>query len=190
MLFLIERRADDLVKKAKRDLAELEDADHPCQTRAPRNNEDIRNTIRRIRTTAKTGAPPGAYEIKDDTFKDPDPSLLSSTGQDVEMGTSAPRSREAIRADLTHELRDLAMRGASEMEQYEAHAEETTKMYKQSLERRKKSKPSASSPEVPPAPPKTAPPKGILVNKSERPPDREIVKKKATFGDVVRRESR
>lgn len=189
MLFLIERRASALVKKAKKDLADIETvAEAPCKT-STQHKEDIRNTIRRIRVPVKTGMPPGAYEIRDDTFQGPDPTLFVTEDQDMEMANTAPRTRESIRAYLTQELRDLAMRGASEMETYEAHAEDTTKRYKQSLERRKGRRPSASSSEYP-----HTLPKGILLNKNgERPPDKETIKKTAafeTYEDVVRRGSR
>ena len=178
MLFLIERRADELVKKAKSELAALGDTEVPHQQNV-QMKQDIRNMIRRARVLVKEDLAPGAYEMKNDTFQDPQPILSTAEGQDVEMTNASLQTQSSIREQVAHELRDLVMRGAAEMETYEAHAEETTKKYKQTLERRRgRAGPSTSSSGIP----STVPPRGILVNKNrEKPSEREPRKKTATF---------
>jgi hypothetical protein len=190
MLFLIEKRAEDLVKKAKSELAAIGDTEVPHQQNV-QAKQDIRSMIRRARVPMKEDADPGAYEIKADTFQTPEPSLLTSDDQDVEMADATPHTQSSIRAQVTLELRDLVMRGASEMERYETHAYETTKKYREALERRKgRAGPSTSLSGHSSA----VPPRGILVNKNgERPADREAKKKTATFEtheDVAWRGSR
>ena len=178
MLFLIESKAEDLANKAKKELRTVGDA-APSREKNAEKKQDIRNMIRRARVTVKDGAAPGTYEIRNDIFKEAGPDLLLSDDPDVEVGNVEPRTRASVRAELTHELRDLVMRGASEMEVYEAHAEEAAKQYKQALERRKGRVGSTS---MSSGPSTGRPPRGILVNKNgERPADKEPKRKKATF---------
>jgi hypothetical protein len=178
MLFLIEKRAENLVKKTKEDLNALEEGMLPRETSAQKK-QDIQNMIRRARVEVRKDAAPGAYEIRNSTFEDSGSNLSILEDQHVELANIKPRTQVSIRADLTHELRDLVMRGASEMEAYEAHAEETAKTYKQMLERRKERAGHSTSSSGPSS---ALPPRGILVNKNgERPADREPTKKVATF---------
>lgn len=178
MIFLIQRQADDLTKKAKKDLSTVGDA-APSREKNAQKKQDIRNMIRRARVLAKDDAAPGAYEIRNDTFKEAGSDILLLDGQDVEMGSVETRTHDSVRTELTHELRDLVMRGASEMEVYHAHAAEAAKPYKQALERRKG---PAGSTTIPTGPSAGRPPRGILVNKNgERPADKEPRRKKATF---------
>jgi hypothetical protein len=184
MMFLIERRGDDLVKKAKGELAVLGDGESAHQENA-QLKKDLESMIRRTRVPMKGDAKPGAYEITGETFKDAEPNLFVSEDQDVEMGntyTAQLRTQTTIRADLTHELRDLVTRGASEMEAYDAHAEETMKKYKQALERRKgKNVPSISTS----GPPSAPPPKSILTNRHvESPIDKEAIRRMPAFKDL------
>lgn len=189
MLYLIEKRADDVIKKVESELGAIGDAEVPRQQN-DQVKQDIQNMILRTRVLAKDDAPPGRYEIKSDTFQDSEPSLLPSEDQDVEMANTAPRTESSIRAQATYELRDLVMRGASEMEIYEAHSEETTKRYKQALERRK-GRAKLATPSF--GNPSAVPPRGILVNKNrDKPIDKDLKKKTATFEtheDMARRGS-
>jgi hypothetical protein len=183
MMFLLERRGVDLVKKAKKELAVLGDGEPGHQENA-QLKRDVQNMIRRTRVPMKVDAKPGAYEITGNTFKDAEPDLFVSEDQDVEMGntdTAELRTQTTIRAELTHELRDLVMRGASEMEAYDAHAEETMKKYKQALERRRgKTVPSISTS----GPPSAPPPKSILTNRHvESLVDKEAIRRMPTFKD-------
>jgi hypothetical protein len=178
MLFLIERRAENLVKKVKEELSSLQEEMLPREISAQKR-QDIQNVIRRARVEVKKDAVPGAYEIRNGTFKDSEANLSILEDQDVKMGHVEPRTQASIRADLTYELRDLVMRGASEMEAYEAHAEETGKIYKQMLQRRKG---RAGHSTFPSGPSSALPPRSILINRNgERPADREPTRKVATF---------
>lgn len=170
MLFLIERRSDDLVRKAKGELAALDGPEPPPQDGAQQRNE-LRNMIARARVPMDQNARAGAYEVRDDTFAE-DPKALVSPDGDVEMGNMLPRTQTTIRADLTHELRDLAMWGASEMEAYDEHARKAAMEYKRALERRTNT--SMSTPGLSSA----VPPRGILSNRHvESPVDREAMRK-------------
>lgn len=162
MLLLIEQRSEDLVRKAKGELAALDGPEPPRQD-GTQQRDELRNMIARAKVPMEQNT---RYEVKDDTFAQvPNPPV--SRDGDVEMGNMLPRTQTSIRADLTYELRDLAMWGASEMEAYDDYARKTTATYKQALERRKSS--STSRP---------GPPRGILSNRHvESPVDREAIKR-------------
>jgi hypothetical protein len=157
MIYLLERRGEALVKKAKEELAELEKRERGQHERDPERDKEmqkeLRSMIERLKVPASKDAKEGEYEVKvgDDTFQYMDSRPVIREDQDVEMdGTGItvlkPRTSRTIREDLAHELRDLVMRGVSEMEAYDAHAEETTRKYKQALERRKERNRSTAAP--------------------------------------------
>lgn len=181
-MLLIERRADDLVQKAKSELAALDGPEPPPHDSTHKKNE-LRSMMTRIRAPMDTKARAGAYEVGNDTFAE-DPNHLMSTDGDVEMGNVLPRTQTTIRADLTHELRDLAMWGASEMKAYDAYAKDTTMKYKRALEKRAKSSISA------PGSASGVQPKSILSNRHVGSPvDREAMRMASlntAYGDGAR----
>jgi hypothetical protein len=199
MMFLIERRADELVNKAKKELSTLEDVEFQYQRNTHRE-EDIRDMIQRLKIPMKADAKPGAYEITEETFKStgpilPESDLIVHEDTDIEMGNTHIATQTSIRADLAHDLRDLVMRGASEMESYDSHAENTTRKYRDFLERNKPQIMSSVSTtsSTPPAP---APPqlpqsqaRGFSSNRHlESQMDRESIKRRPeNYQDLARR---
>jgi hypothetical protein len=178
MVSLIKKRAEYLTERAERELPILEEA-APSVEKDTKRQQDIRNMIRRVKAVPKPDPAPGIYEVKEGTFADPETDLFVSDDQDVEMSNGEPRTQASVRAELTHELRDLVMRGATELENYEAHAEKAAKEYKDALDRRQARPGSSSGPTRVLAAP---PPRGILANKNgEKLADKEPKKKRATF---------
>lgn len=165
-----------MVKEAKQELPGLELGASSAK-RYAREEQDIQNMIARMRAPAKPDAVAGTYEIKSDTFRNA-PNLFISEDEDENMSDTEPRTQESVRTEVTHKLRDLVMRGGSELETYDSHTEDTMKIYKQALDRRR----GHSRPSVTPTNSSTHLPKSILVNKSgERSTDKDPKKKKATF---------
>lgn len=178
MLTLIKKRVDYLIERAETELPILEEATSSLEKNA-QTQQDIRSMIRRAKAAPKTDAAPGTYEVKESTFADSEPDLSVSDNQDLEMSIVEPRTQTSVRAELIHALRDLVMRGATELEDYEAHAEKAAKEYKDALDRRQARSGSTSGLTRVPAVP---PPRGILGNKNgEKLVDEESKKMRATF---------
>jgi hypothetical protein len=178
MVSLIKMRAEYLTERAEMELPILEEA-APSLEKDTQRQQDIRNMIRRVKAVPKSDPAPGIYEVNEGTFADPGPDLFAPDDQDVEMSKVKPRTQASVRAELTSELRDLVMRGATELENYEVHAEKVAKEYKDALVRRQARPGSSSGPTRVPAAP---PPRSILANKNgEKLVDKEPKKKRATF---------
>lgn len=178
MLTLIRKRADYLIERAETELPILEEAT-PSLEKNAQTQQDIRSMIRRAKAAPKIDATPSIYEVKESTFADSEPDLSVFDNQDAEMSSVEPRTQASVRAELIHALRDLVMRGATELEDYETHAEKAAKEYKDALDRRQARSGSTSSLTRVPAVP---PPRGILANKNgEKLVDKEPKKMRATF---------
>ena len=161
MMFLIEKRGEDLVAGAREELARLEE-DGVDEGEGWEGNgvgrEELDEMIKRIRVPRRADAKGEEYEVKEGDFAIKpaerltmgDTSLPVTDDGDVQMGGmhDSPRARNAtqIRLELSRDLRELVERGVREMEAYDVHAQETTKVYKDALERRKGKGKSTSVP--------------------------------------------
>jgi hypothetical protein len=136
MMFLIEQQGKRLVARAKEELDHLSGDEVDGGWEAPRaGKEELEAMIKRVRVEARKGE---EYEVKKGDY---DQKAGEQNG-DVAMGgmDDIPKRRSAaqIRYKLTKDLNELVRRGVREMDAYDAHAKETTKVYWEALERGKR----------------------------------------------------
>jgi hypothetical protein len=163
MVYLIGKRGEALVRKAKEELdaREGQDEDEGEEIRRERRR-DLDALRQRLRVAARETVKGEEYEVKPGTFiSPPAPAQEPSVGLDgdVQMGgTDFPalqiRTSTVIRKELTKGLCDLVTRGTAELEAYDFHARnnESMRQYLAAAERYKTRNNSLSSNSAVPSP--------------------------------------
>lgn len=160
MVFLIEQQAKNLVARAQAELDSLREAGVEEEWEAPQvRRQEMQEMMRRVRAKVREGAKGEEYEFKKGDF---DKQEEAGGNADVAMGGmgDVPGRRNAarIRYEIGRDLRELVEKGVREMEVYDVHTAETMKVYKEALERVKRSGKFTSG---------TMPRTGILKNRNE-----------------------
>jgi hypothetical protein len=142
MVFLVAKQKERLIEEAKESLRlESERTGHLSQgydkdVDAP-SEQEIRDLLERVRVPVQADEDLSKYEHNEGDLVLENPSNVGGTTDaegDAEMGGTENLSREAlIRAALDVDLRNLVLRAATEMRNYDIHAEQTKDHYRQAL---------------------------------------------------------
>ena len=148
MLYLVQQRAENLVLKAREDLASLGagDGDRDDED-AERETEPERSAIAavtdRIRKPARKDAKLEDFEFQSTSgianpmeIREDGDVLMAGTSTDPNLTSPPRRTARAIRKDLSSALKEVVDCGVKEMEAYDNHAQEVVAFYRQALERR------------------------------------------------------
>jgi hypothetical protein len=142
MMFLVVKQKERLIEEAKEALRlEREKTGRlSCsydEGADALDEQEIRDLLERVRAPVKTDVGLKEYEYKEGD------AILDNSGNsggtvdaegDAKMGGTESLSRESlIRAALDADLRNLVLRAATEMRNYDMHAEETKSHYRQAL---------------------------------------------------------
>jgi hypothetical protein len=139
MMFLVARQKERLVEAAKESLrlgSERTGRGYDKDVDAP-SEQEIQDLLERVRAPVQADKDLKQYEYNEGDLVLESPSNMGGTVDaegDAEMGGTESLSREAlIRAALDVDLRNLVLRAATEMRNYDIHAEQTKDHYRQAL---------------------------------------------------------